>query len=94
MIPFTVLKEYPTIYVRSRNSNYELRSKVVFKQKDKEPSLLFTKVFTTKEGAAIETTKLGRIPFQVLEEILKIVSDSQKFITEYLLQNHFNNGKK
>lgn len=87
MIPFKVLKEYKTIYVRSGRSNYELRSKIVLKSRVKEPALLITKVFT-KNSEQIETTKLGRIPLEALHTISFIVDESVQFITNYM-----NNGE-
>ena len=86
MTQFKVIKEYTTLYVRNRSSNYELRFKVVLKPNVKEPALLITKVFT-KNGESIETTKLGRIPFSVLKEISYITYDSYNVIQKYL-SNH------
>ena len=83
MTPFKTLKEYKTIYVRNRSSNYELRFKIVLKPNVKEPALLITKVFT-KQGETIETTKLGRIPYSSLPEISSIIKDSYCFIFNYL----------
>lgn len=87
MIPFKVLKEFKTIYVRNGSSNYELRSKIVLKPRVKEPALLITKVFT-KNSEQIETTKLGRIPLEALHTISFIVDESIQFITNYM-----NNGE-
>lgn len=83
MIPFEVLKEYKTIYVRNRSSNYELRFKIVLKQGVKEPALLITKVFA-KNGKHIETTKLGRIPFSILPRLINIIEDSINFISKFI----------
>lgn len=82
MKPFKELKEYKTIYVRGKRSNYELRAKIVQKPTVKEPALLLTKVYT-KDGEAIETTKLGRLPLDVLNKLNLIIEDAIKFINEY-----------
>lgn len=82
MKPFKELKEYKTIYVRGGSSNYELRAKIVQKPSIKEPALLLTKVYT-KDGESIETTKLGRLPLAVLNQINLIIQDAIKFIQDY-----------
>lgn len=89
MTPFQELKEYKTLYVRSGNSNYEIRAKVVRKPKVDELALLLTKVFS-KNGVQVETTKLGRLPLSVLKEINFIITDAIKFIENYAEPRHVN----